>query len=134
MSYYVTTSSGTVYGTVPTSFVIAYNCFIIAFCVFIVFASWKLFVKAGKPGWAAIIPIYSQYTMFEIVYGEGNGWKFLLMLIPFYNIYRMIRLYIDMAHAYNQSTGFGVGMIFFSFIFFPILGFGKAQYIGPQKF
>lgn len=91
-------------------------------------AMWRVFEKADRPGWAALIPFYNAYTEFDIVY--GNGWKFLLLLIPFYNIYVAIKFDIDFAHAYGQSTAFGVGLIFLSTIFTCILGFGSAEYEG----
>lgn len=100
----------------------------LAITVFLLAAMWRVFAKAGRPGWAAIIPIYNAYVLFDIVYGKG--WKFLLMLIPFYNIYLMFKTYITLAHKFGKSTGFGIGMVFLSFIFMPILGFGSAEYQG----
>ena len=82
-------------------------------------ASWIIFKKMGRQGWEGIIPCYNTYVVCEELY--GNGWKFLLMLIPFYNIYFMFKMYIDWAHAFNKSTGFGVGMVFLPFIFQLIL-------------
>lgn len=90
-------------------------------------AMWKLFKKAGKPGWAAIIPIYNQYTLFDIVY-PGHGIKFLLLLIPFFNIYIGIKCYIDLAKAFGKSGGFAVGLIFLNPIFMCILGFDSSVY------
>ncbi|MCM1125808.1 MAG: DUF5684 domain-containing protein [Lachnospiraceae bacterium] len=92
---------------------------------------WKMFTKAGKPGWACIIPFYSQYCQFEMAW--GNGWLFLLMLIPCVNIVVMIMLYLKMAKAFGQGIGFGIGLIFLTPIFTMILGFGSAKYIGPQE-
>lgn len=90
-------------------------------------ANWKLFVKAGKPGWAALIPIYNMYVMFDMVY-PGSGIKFLLLLVPFYNIYVMIKFYIDLAKAFGKEPVFAVGLIFLNIIFLCILAFGSAQY------
>lgn len=92
---------------------------------------WKMFTKAGKPGWACIIPFYSQYCQFEMAW--GNGWLFLLTLIPCVNFVVMIMLYLKMAKAFGQGTGFGIGLIFLTPIFTMILGFGSAKYIGPQE-
>ena len=89
---------------------------------------WKVFEKAGQPGWKAIIPLYNIWTLFEIVYGEGI--KCLFMLIPFYNIYIMIKLYLDLAKAFDQEAGFAVGLILLSPIFLCILGFGKNYVFG----
>ena len=98
----------------------------IVFIVTIV-AMWKLFKKAGKPGWASIIPIYNTYTLFDIVY-PGHGIKFLLMLIPFVNIYIGIKCYIDLAKAFGKSGAYALGLIFLNPIFMCILGFDSSVY------
>ena len=100
----------------------------IVYCVFI---EWKIFVKAGKPGWAALIPFYNTYVLFDIVYGEGI--KFLFLLIPFFNIYVAIKLYFDLAKVYGKSIGFGFGLLFLPVIFESILAFDKSTYLGPIK-
>lgn len=123
---------GPTYGDLSSTFMIVCNITTLIICILFIAASWKVLTKAGQPGWACLIPFYSQYKMFEIVY--GSGWKFLLLLIPLYNIYLAIKYNIDLAHAYGQSTGFGIGLIFLQAIFIPILGFGKSEYIGTQKF
>ena len=69
-------------------------------------ASWMMYRKMGREGWEAIIPLYSSYVLFEELY--GNGWKFLLLFIPIYNIYLTFKLYIDLAKAFNKPAGFGV--------------------------
>ena len=91
---------------------------------------WVLFKKAGKQGWEAIIPLYNMYIAFEILY--GNGIKFLTLLIPFYNIYVCIKYYIDFAKVFGKSGGFGIGLLFLPYVFWPILAFSKdTQYFGP---
>ena len=90
-------------------------------------AMWKLFKKAGKPGWASIIPIYNTYTLFDIVY-PGHGIKFLLMLIPFVNIYIGVKCYIDLAKAFGKSGAYALGLIFLNPIFMCILGFDSSVY------
>lgn len=89
---------------------------------------WKLFEKAGEPGWAAIVPLYSLYVLFKITW--GNGWKCLLMLIPLANIVIGIITTIKLAKAFGKSSGYGVGMVFLGFIFMPMLAFSDAQYLG----
>ena len=89
-------------------------------------ASWIIFKKMGRQGWEGIIPIYNLYVLCEELYGEGI--KFLFMLIPFYNIYFAIKLYVDWAKAFHKGTGFAIGMVFLPFIFQLILAFGDAQY------
>lgn len=128
MDYSYAVDSYYSYGTGPTVspiFTIAYWIVLIISLV----ASWKLISKAGEPGWKCLIPIYNVYIMFKIVY--GNGWKFLLLLIPIVNIVIAIKYVIDLAKAYGQSTLFGVGMIFVPFIFQLILAFGDSEYEGP---
>ena len=87
------------------------------------------FTKAGQPGWAAIVPVYNLIVLLQIV-GRPLWW-ILLMLIPLVNFVIAILVYIDLAKSFGKSTGFGIGLVFLSFIFFPILGFGDARYIGP---
>lgn len=87
---------------------------------------WKVFKKAGKPGWASIIPIYNIYTMIQIA--KLPTYYLLLFMIPIANIYAIFKIYIELAHKFNKSTGFGVGLIFLSVIFFPMLAFGDATY------
>jgi len=100
----------------------------LAITVFIIAAMWKVFSKAGKPGWAALVPIYNVIVMLEIA--GRPVWWLLLMFIPLVNIIVALVVAIDLAKAYGKSTGFGLGLFFLSFIFYPILGFGDAQYVG----
>lgn len=95
--------------------------------IVLIVAMWKLFKKAGKPGWAAIIPFYNTYTLFDIVY-PGHGIKFLLLMIPFVNIYIGIKCYIDLAKAFGKSGVYALGLIFLNPIFMCILGFDSSVY------
>jgi hypothetical protein len=92
-------------------------------------AMWKVFTKAGQPGWASIIPIYNLYIWCKIV--GRPWWWILLMLIPLVNFIIMIILCIDLAKSFGKGAGFGLGIAFLGIIFLPILGFGSAQYQGP---
>ena len=96
----------------------------------LIVAMWKVFTKAGQPGWASIIPIYNLYIWCKIV--GRPGWWILLMLIPFVNIIVGIILCIDMAKSFGNGAGFGIGLALLGVIFIPILGFGSAQYQGPS--
>jgi len=97
--------------------------------VLLIVALWKIFTKAGQPGWASLIPIYNIYIWCKIV--GRPGWWVILMLIPFVNFIIAIILCIDLAKSFGHVVGFGVGLAFLGIIFFPILGFGSAQYQGP---
>jgi hypothetical protein len=96
----------------------------------VIVAMWKVFTKAGQPGWASIIPIYNIYIWCKIV--GRPWWWILLMLIPFVNFIILIILSIDMAKSFGKGVGFGLGLAFLGIIFLPILGFGSAQYQGPS--
>lgn len=102
----------------------------VAFLILMLAAMWKVFTKAGEPGWAILIPIYNLYIMCKIA--GRPGWWVLLMLIPLVNFIIAIILYVDLAKSFGKGAGFAVGMLFLPFIFFPILGFGSAQYQGPS--
>jgi hypothetical protein len=101
----------------------------LAFTILIIAAWWKIFSKAGQPGWACIIPIYNLYVWCKIV--GRPWWWILLMLIPLVNFIILIILLIDLAKSFSKGAGFGIGLILLPIIFFPILGFGSAQYQGP---
>ena len=102
--------------------------------VFVIAGLWKAFEKAGAPGWAAIIPIYNLYIMTKMA--GKPWWWILLMIIPIVNIIVLILISMPIAKNFGKSEAFGVGMALLAFIFWPILGFGDAQYQGakPNKF
>lgn len=101
----------------------------LVFAIVMIAAMWKIFVKAGQPGWAAIVPIYNLYILLKIV--GRPGWWILLFFIPFVNFIIMIIVAIDTAKSFGKGGGFAAGLILLPFIFYPILGFGSAQYQGP---
>jgi hypothetical protein len=103
----------------------------LAFIVVFIAAYWVIFQKAGKPGWAAIIPIYNTIVMLQIV--NRPIWWFLLMLIPFVNFVVLILVFLDFAKAFGRSTAFGLGLIFLAPIFFLILAFGGSRYVGINR-
>jgi len=103
--------------------------FWLAFMILMIAACWKIFTKAGQPGWASIIPIYNWYILCKIV--GRPGWWVILLLIPFVNFIVGIILCIDLAKSFGKGVGFGIGLILLGVIFFPILGFGSAQYQRP---
>jgi hypothetical protein len=87
---------------------------------------WKVFVKAGQPGWAAIVPIYNVIVLLKI--GGKPLWWTVLFFIPIANCVVLIIVWIKVAHRFGRSTAFGWGLALLAFIFAPILGFGDAQY------
>jgi hypothetical protein len=99
------------------------------FAVVVIGALWKIFTKAGQPGWAAIIPIYNLIVLMRIV--GRPGWWVVLMLIPIVNIIILILVYIDLAKSFGHGIGFALGLIFLNVIFLLILGYGGSRYVGP---
>ena len=93
-------------------------------------AMWKLFSKAGEAGWKCLIPIYNSYIAVKIA--DGNGVKFLLLLIPVVNFVYAIILIFRLAKSFGKGAGFGLGLLFLPLIFFLILAFGGDRYIGPR--
>jgi hypothetical protein len=99
---------------------------------FLMIASiWKVYEKAGQPGWAAIIPIYNLYIITKII-GKPGYWT-VLMLIPIVNYIFIIWSYNLISKKFGKDVGFTLGLIFLSFIFWPILGFGDAKYEGASN-
>ncbi len=100
----------------------------LAVWVFIIASLWKVFAKAGQPGWASLIPIYNAYIMFKMA--GKPGWWLLLLLLPLVNFVILIIVFIALAEKFGKGAGFGVGLALLGVIFFPILAFGDAKYQG----
>jgi hypothetical protein len=98
--------------------------------VFMIASMWKIFTKAGKPGWAAIVPIYNLVVMLEIA-GKPIWWL-VLFFIPIVSIIAAIMVAVGLANNFGKGAGFGLGLAFLGPIFYPILAFGSAQYGGSS--
>jgi len=96
----------------------------------IIAGMWKVFVKAGKPGWAAIVPIYNIIVLLEIC-GKPIWW-IVLFFVPCLNFIAGILIGISVANSFGKSQGFGIGLGLLPMIFYPLLGFGDAQYQGAK--
>jgi hypothetical protein len=103
----------------------------LSFAVMILFivSLWVVFTKAGKPGWASIVPVYNIIVMLEIA-GKPVWW-ILLFLIPVVDFVFLIWALNVFVKSYGKGVGFTIGMLFLSPIFLPILAFGDAKYVGP---
>ena len=95
----------------------------------IIIGWWKIFEKAGQAGWKAIIPLYNAYILLKIV--GKPGWWLLLYFIPFVNIVFLVWTYNMLSKSFGKDEAFTVGLVLLGFVFFPILGFGSAKYLGP---
>lgn len=98
----------------------------LAIAALVIASMWKVFTKAGQPGWGAIVPIYNLYLLCKVV--GKPGWWVVLMLIPCVNFVVFLLVMLDLAKAFGKGAGFGIGLWLLSFVFLPILGFGDAQY------
>jgi len=115
---------------IMAAFFAAYFIFILVIAIAVTAGMWKTFEKAGKPGWAAIIPIYNLIILLEII-GKPMIW-ILWMLIPCVNIVFGIWATNLLSKSFGKSEGFTVGLVIFPYIFWPILGFSDAKYLGPS--
>ncbi len=101
----------------------------LVFIVLMIASVWKVFTKAGQPGWAAIIPIYNVIVLLKII---GKPWWWILgFLIPIVNFIVMILMAVGLAKVFGKGTGFAIGLILLGVIFYPILAFGDATYTAP---
>ncbi len=101
---------------------------ILLIIVVMIASMWKIFTKAGQPGWAAIVPIYNLFILLRIT-GRPEWW-IILWLIPCVNIVIQILVYIDLAKVFGKSTGYAIGLILLPIVFFPMLAFSDAEYVG----
>ena len=103
----------------------------LALLVLIIAAVWRVFTKAGQPGWAALIPFYNLYVLLQVA--GKPGWWLILLLIPLVNIVIGIMTLAALAAKFGKGVGFTIGLILLPIVFYPILGFGGAQYQGASK-
>lgn len=120
-------SYGALYSALAT-----YSIVILIIGILSIVAMWKVFVKAGKPGWASLIPVYNMVVLYQIV--GLNPWLILLYFVPIVNYIAIIVLTImqcsRLAKAFGKGTGYAVGLFFLNTIFMLMLGFGDAEYKG----
>ncbi len=96
--------------------------------IFIFVCLWKIFEKAGKPGWAALVPVYNIVILLEII-DRPIVWL-LYLFIPLANIYFSVLMTVELAKKFGKDTGFGVGLILLPMVFYPMLAFGETHYQG----
>ncbi|WP_313154214.1 DUF5684 domain-containing protein [Lacrimispora sp.] len=125
--------------------------FLLVACILLIVTNWKIFSKAGKPGWASLIPFYNIYIMSDIAFGNLSyfiaimiSWvvsflggfleiSILSSLAGLASFVLYIIYCVKISKAFGKSGGFAVGLVLLPLIFFPILGLGSAEYIGPQQ-
>ena len=104
----------------------------ISYFSFFIASFWKIYEKAGKPGWTSIIPIYNVIVLLEII--KKPLWWIVLFIIPIVNIVIGIWTTNLLSKNFGKGEGFTIGLIFLPFIFYPILAFGDAQYQGELSY
>ena len=100
----------------------------LAIWILVIAGLWKMFAKAGEPGWASLIPIYNIFVLVKIA--GRPAWWVLLMLLPFVNFIIFIILTLDLSGKFGKGVGYAVWMMVLPFIFYPMLGFSDATYSG----
>jgi hypothetical protein len=98
-----------------------------------IIAKWRIYTKAKKPGWAALIPFYTDYIYYELSWGEGWNFLYSYVSLPFIPFVIGIITCIKVARSFGKGDGFAVGLIFLPTIFSLILAFGKSEYCGPVR-
>ena len=106
-----------------------YSLVMLGIAVLGIIAVWKIFTKAGEPGWYAIIPIWNTIVLLKIV--GRPAWWIVLLLVPLVNFVVLLMVMNDLSKSFGQGMGFTIGLVLLSFVFMLILGFGKATYVGP---
>lgn len=101
--------------------------FFMALLATMITGMWRLFEKAGKPGWACIVPFYNLIVMCEIA--KKPTWWILLCLIPLVNIVFIVMIYNGISKAFGKDEGWTVGLVLLGFVFFPLLAFGANYYL-----
>lgn len=128
-TYYTYTSPTTTTASQSGTYWAAYFGLIVVFVIIMLATMWRIFTKAGKPGWAAIIPIYNTLVLLEIV-GRPWWWIF-LFLIPVVNVIVSVVVYYDLVKAFGKGVGYLLLLLFLPIIGFPMLAFGSAKYQKP---
>jgi len=105
--------------------------FTLVISIFFLVVMWKVYVKAGQPGWGVLIPFYNIILMLRIA--GKPGWWLIFFFIPIINIVVQIVMLIDIAKNFGRGGWFAAGLIFLPIIFFPILAFGSSVYVGANQ-
>ena len=100
----------------------------LAVTVFYVYCMWRIFAKAGEPGWASLIPVYNTLVQLQVI--QRPWWWLLLMLVPGVNFVIAVVIVFDLAKVFGKENGFAIGLLFLAPIFIPIMALGDAEYVG----
>ena len=141
---------GAIIGVVLAIFGIIFIPFLIMM-VIVIISNFKVYKKAGEDGWKCLVPYYNYWTECKFL-GLNTNWVWIVLAAPFISsilegiieiglfslaasiilFYFNILRAISTAQSFGKDTGFGIGLFALPFVFYPILAFGKAEYIGPR--
>jgi Family of unknown function (DUF5684) len=116
---------------------VIYLVVVLVIAVITIIGMWKVFEKAGQPGWAAIVPFYNMYILNSEIAKKEPMW-FILYIVgavicgPLALI-AIIVINLAVAEKFGKGAGYGIGLSFLPFIFYPMLGFGSARYRGGRR-
>jgi len=94
--------------------------------VFMIVSMWKIYEKAGQPGWASIVPIYNIIVYIKII--KKPMWWIIMFVIPVINYVFLIWSVNLLSKRVGKDVGFTIGLFLLGFVFYPILAFGDAKY------
>jgi hypothetical protein len=98
----------------------------LAFLVLFVASGWRLFTKAGEPGWAVLIPIWNAIVLVKVA---GKPWWWILLLfVPIVWFIAYWVILVGLASNFGKGAGFAAGLYFLPFVFVPMLAWGDAKY------
>ncbi len=100
----------------------------LAIIIVTIVSLWKVFTKAGQPGWAAIIPFYNAFIMIKVA--GKPAWWFILLFVPVANLVISILVFNGIAVKFGKGIGYTIGLFLLPFVFLPMLAFSDAQYSG----
>lgn len=98
----------------------------LAIVILVLVGLWKIYTKAGKPGWAILIPIYNLYVLLQIV--NKPWWWLILFIVPVVNFVFIIWTFNRLSKSFGQGVGYTIGILLLPFIFIPLLGLGSYKY------
>ena len=120
---------GAVGGAIAGLFGIVFLLAGLAASIFFIVSMWKVYAKAGRPGWGCLIPIYNLYLLLRMA--GMSGWWLLACFVPLLNLVPTFMIPFGVAKNFEKGVGFGVGILLLPIVFYPILAFGEARFVGP---